>query len=94
MAEATSPNILAQLRQKRSLAELVAWMNAQPRRPGFDGYKYHHRQVRKMLEEQGVALYQRDSRCKVWFRVDDLKQYAPILAKAFLATPAAAARAE
>lgn len=92
MAEAS---ILAQSRDRRSLADLIAWMNAQPRKPGEEPVTYHHRQVRAFLEELRVPLYQGGPRAKVWFYVSDLMEQSPKLAKAFLGTGTTAdARAE
>lgn len=76
--------LIDRLRDRRSIAELVRWMNAQPRRPGEDAVVYRHRKVRALLQEIGLPLYQKGPRCKVYFRESDLEDKAPLLARAFL----------
>jgi hypothetical protein len=71
---------------RASLADLIAWMNAQPRKPGEEPHTYRHREVRQLLEELlDVRLYQRDTGCMLYFHTADLERQAPTLARAFLA---------
>lgn len=68
----------------RSLTHLIEWMNAQPRRPGDTFTKWRHENARAQLELLGLRFIQRRRGTKLYFRISDLQDVAPMLARAYL----------
>jgi hypothetical protein len=82
-----------ELNDQRPLTDLIRWMNAQPRAPGAERYVWRHENARKQLELLGLRFIQEREGCKLYFRVSELREVAPILARAFLGMDVDAAHA-
>lgn len=73
-----------ELDDQQSLADMVRWMNAQKRKPGAKQAKWRHETARKQLEMLGLRFLQPSGeRGKLYFRLRDLKDVAPILFNAY-----------
>jgi hypothetical protein len=74
---------IGELGDLRPLTDLIDWMNAQPRKPGERRTFWRHENAREQLELLGLRFIQREKGCRLYFRMSDLRDVAPILAGEF-----------